>query len=115
MEQMTGESVHGEEENLLSIIADRYCVTILKAVEGEHKSAAQISSECGIFIGKVYRRLKVLRGNGLLDVQCGIRRDGKKIFFYKSLVRDIVISLSGGKVGVSVNLKAPQLGGVLSA
>jgi len=92
-------------EELSRIVADEYCIAILQAIDKVPKSASQLSSECGIFMGIVYRRLKLLQKNGLLDVSYEIRPDGKKFFLYESLVKDITVSFNGNKLEVAVYLK----------
>ncbi|MDE1862358.1 MAG: winged helix-turn-helix transcriptional regulator [Thaumarchaeota archaeon] len=92
-------------ESVLRIVSDSQSVSILRAVDREPKSASQLSLECGIFVGKVYRRLKLLQKSGLLDVYYRIRPDGKKFFLYKSRVKEIVVSFDGQDLGLGVTLK----------
>ncbi len=90
---------------LLDVLSDSYCIQILQAINESPKSASQLSSECGIFIGMVYRKLKVLKKGDLLDTYCEIRPDGKKFFFYKSRVKRIVASFIDNKLEVNLILK----------
>ncbi len=95
-------------EDLACIVADRYCIAILQAIDKEPKSVAQLSSECNIFLGIIYRRLKLLQKNDLLDIYSEIRSDGKKFFLYKSLVKDITVSFSGNKLKINFALKGDE-------
>ena len=63
------------KKDLLHLVSDEESISILRAIDREHKSASQLSSECGIFVGRVYRRLKVLQKSGLLEVCYKIRPD----------------------------------------
>lgn len=94
-----------DEKDLLEAISDEHCRSILRAVDQSPKSVAQLSSECGIFSGIVYRRIKLLQRCGLLDTFYEIRPDGKKFYLYKSLVRKINVSFAGSRLQVSVSLK----------
>ncbi len=95
-------------EDLSRIVADKYCVTILKAIDKEPKSVVQLSSECDIFVGLIYRRLKLLQKNGLLDMYGEIRPDGKKFFLYKSLVNNITVSFNGNDLKITFTLKGKE-------
>ncbi len=93
------------KEDLPRIVADKYCVAILQAIDKEPKSVVQLSSECDIFVGMIYRRLKLLQKIDLLDMYSEIRPDGKKFFLYKSLVKDITVSFNVNDLKVTAILK----------
>ncbi|MDE1766947.1 MAG: helix-turn-helix transcriptional regulator [Thaumarchaeota archaeon] len=87
---------------LLDVMADKYCISILQAIKDEPKSASQLSSECGIFIGIVYRKLKLLQKGCLLDIHYEIRPDGKRFFLYKSQVKSIMASFVDNALDVVI-------------
>lgn len=95
---------------LLDVIADSQCVSILQAIDKESKPVSQIRSECEINLGVVYRKLKMLQKNGLLESYYQIRPDGKKFFLYRSLVKDISASFSNGTLQVTVALREQSPG-----
>lgn len=93
------------DEGLLDVIADKQCISILQIIDKDPKPVAQIRAECGLNLGVVYRKLKLLQKNGLLESFYKIRPDGKKFFLYKSLVKDISASFSDGSLKVSIALE----------
>ena len=97
--------IANNDKLVLDVMADRYCIQILQAINTEPKSVSQLSSECGIFLGVAYRKLKILKKSGLLDTHCEIRPDGKKFFLYKSRVKGIVASFVGNKLEVATVLE----------
>ena len=105
MQELVDSRVSSESNGLLHAVADRHCISILQAVDKEPKTVSQISSERSINPGILYRRMKILQKNGLLDSFYKIRPDGKKFFLYKSLVKDIAISFSDNKLEVNITLK----------
>ena len=106
MQASLGESkITNNDKLVLDVMADRYCIQILQAINTEPKSVSQLSSECGIFLGVAYRKLNVLKKSGLLDTHCEIRPDGKKFFLYKSRVKGIVASFVDNKLEVATVLE----------
>ncbi|HKU32544.1 MAG TPA: helix-turn-helix domain-containing protein [Candidatus Nitrosotalea sp.] len=97
--------VTNNDKLVLDVMADRYCIQILQAINTEPKSVSQLSSECGIFLGVAYRKIKILKKSGLLDIHYEIRPDGKKFFLYKSRVKGIVASFVGNKLEVATVLE----------
>ncbi|GEM_PF-2330616 len=102
MQNLAGPRETGTGADLLEVIADGQCISILQAIDKEPKPVAQIRSECEINLGVVYRKLKLLQKNGLLESYYKIRPDGKKFFLYKSLVKGISVSFGDGRLQVSV-------------
>lgn len=97
--------ITNNDKLMLEVLSDRYCIRILQAISDTPKPVSQLSSECSIFIGMVYRKLKILKKNDLLDTYCEIRPDGKKFFFYKSRVKGIVASFIDNKLEVTTILE----------
>ena len=54
------------KDALLSIVSDKYCRVILKAIMDKPKSAMEISAETKTPISIVYRRIQTLYDNKLI-------------------------------------------------
>ena len=87
-----------KKDSLLSIMADRYCRTIINATKDKPKSAIELTNETKIPISTIYRRLQTLHDNKLLYTSGMISDDGKKLFLYKSKVRGIAASFEDGQI-----------------
>ena len=70
-----------KKDILLSIIADKYCRSIIGSTIDAPKSAAELAAETKIPISTIYRRLQTLHDNKLLYTSGMISNDGKKLFF----------------------------------
>ena len=98
--------IEGEtsKDALLSVVSDKYCRSILKAVMDKPKSATEISFETKTPISTVYRRIQVLYDKKLLRTSGMINEDGKKLFLYKSKIRGIKSIFKDGKIEVELIL-----------
>lgn len=105
MQEVTGPDLKDFHMHLLEILADRNCVSILQAIDKEPKPVSQISCECSIGPGAVYRKLTLLKAAGMVDSNYKIRPDGKKFFLYKSLLGHASFSFTGDKMLVDVDLR----------
>jgi len=85
-----------QDDVLLSVLADKYCRTLLASTLTKPKSAMELSAEHRIPISTVYRRLSDLHQLGLLDTSGTIGREGKKYFLYKSRIKAINAVFSSG-------------------
>lgn len=92
------------KEDLLSIISDKYCRSILEAVMDKPKSAMEITAETKTPISTVYRRLQTLQDNKLLQISGVISEDGKKLFLYRSKIRGIKSRFNDGQIEVELIL-----------
>ena len=104
-DMQTLQPVFGIEEttrknNLLEIISDVYCRTMLKSIMNKPKSAIEISKDESIPTSTVYRRLQTLQGANLVSLSGTISDDGKKTFFYKSKIKEIEGRYEDGQVKV---------------
>lgn len=90
------------KENLLSIVSDKYCRTILKAILDMPKSAIEIASETKTPISTVYRRIQTLHDNKLVQASGMITDDGKKLFLYKSKIKGVSSIYNEGQVEVEL-------------
>ena len=88
--------------NLLSIISDKYCRTILKAILDKPKSAIEIASETKTPISTMYRRIQTLHDNKLVQSSGMITEDGKRLFLYKSKIKGINSKYYDGQIKVEL-------------
>ncbi|MGI9565712.1 MAG: ArsR family transcriptional regulator [Nitrosopumilus sp.] len=92
------------KDDLLSIVSDKYCRSILEAIMDKPKSAMEITAETKTPISTVYRRIQMLHDRKLLQTSGMISGDGKKLFLYKSKIRGIQSTFKDGKVEVELIL-----------
>ncbi|MGD2107600.1 MAG: ArsR family transcriptional regulator [Nitrosopumilaceae archaeon] len=90
------------KSDLLEIVSDKYCRTILNAIMEKPKSAMEISVEGNIPISTVYRRIQVLHDAKMLYTSGSISGDGKKFFLYKSKIKEIQTNFNNGEVKVEI-------------
>lgn len=97
-----------KKDKILEALSDRYSRMILEATMNVPKTALEISSEYGIPISTVYRRLQMLHDGKLLGISGAINSEGKKFFMYKSKVKGVSTSFDGTKVEISIipNIRA---------
>jgi len=93
-----------KKENLLEILSDRYCRTIIESTMDKPKSVVEITAETGIPVSTVYRRIQTLSDSKLLYISGSISEDGKKFFLYKSKVKGIQTQYENGSVNVELVL-----------
>jgi hypothetical protein len=93
-----------KKDNLLEILSDKYCRTILEAIMYKPKSAIEITADTRIPISTVYRRIQLLHDNKLLFTSGSISDEGKKFFLYKSKVKGIQSNFNNGQVEVELIL-----------
>ena len=91
-----------KKDALLSIIADKYCRTIIHVTKDKPKSAIEITNETKIPISTIYRRLQTLHDNNLLRTSGMITEDGKKLFLYKSKIKRITSTFENGCTDVKL-------------
>ena len=90
------------KSNLLSIVSDKYCRTILNSILDKPKSAMEIASESKTPISTVYRRIQTLYDNKLVQASGMITDDGKKLFLYKSKIKGINSRYHDGVIEVEL-------------
>lgn len=93
-----------KKENLLEILSDRYCRTIIECITDKSKSAMEIASETKVPISTVYRRIQMLTDGKLLYISGNISEDGKKFFLYKTKVKGISSQFNNGSIEVQLTL-----------
>ena len=93
-----------KNEDLLSIVADKYCRFILEAIMDVPKSTIEIASEKKIPLSTVYRRIQTLHDNKLVQTSGTITDEGKRLFLYKSRIKGIKSKYESGKLEVELIL-----------
>ena len=93
-----------KNEELLSIVADKYCRFILEAIMDMPKSTIEIASEKKIPLSTVYRRIQTLHDNKLVQTSGTITDEGKRLFLYKSRIKGIKSKFESGKIDVELIL-----------
>jgi predicted transcriptional regulator len=84
-----------EGVSLLKELLDKYSYKILLSTIDESKTVFQICNEISVPISSTYKKIKKLKDSGLLFVdKIEINISGKKVFFYKSKIRSIELTLN---------------------
>ena len=91
------------QEDILRLISDQCARKIINFIQTKPKSAIQISSELGIELSAIYRRLHKFQKYNLLKITFQITNDGKKSFYYQSKISAIIASYQQGKFDVSLD------------
>jgi predicted transcriptional regulator len=84
-----------ESVSLLKELLDKYSYKILLSIIDESKTVFQICNEINVPTSSTYKKIKKLKDSGLLFVdKIEININGKKVFFYKSKIRSIELTLN---------------------
>lgn len=90
------------KEVFLEILSDKYCRLILGSIMNKPKSAIEISREKNIPLSTVYRRIQQLYDSHMIRTSGTITDEGKRLFLYKSKIKEVNTRFSGGKITVDV-------------
>ena len=90
------------KESFLEILSDKYCRSILEAIMETPKSAIEVSHEKIIPLSTVYRRIQQLHDSKMIRTSGVITEEGKRLFLYKSKIKEVKTSFSDGKLDVEV-------------
>ena len=90
--------VDTKEEQILQILSDKHCRSILSITKENVMTAAEICSNCDISPSTIYRKLKLLQKLNLLHVVYTIRSDGKKLSLFQSKIININIALCANQL-----------------
>jgi len=90
------------KESFLEILSDKYCRSILEAIMEIPKSAIEVSREKIIPLSTVYRRIQQLHDLKMIRTSGVITEEGKRLFLYKSKIKEVKTSFSDGKLDVEV-------------
>ena len=94
----------GEKDNILEVVADKYCRAILDTTMYKPKSVMEIAIDAKIPLSTAYRRLQYLEEQKLLWTSGEINEDGKRMYLYKSKVRGIKCNFNDGQIEVEIIL-----------
>ena len=90
------------KESFLEILSDKYCRSILEAIMETPKSAIEVSREKIIPLSTVYRRIQQLHDLKMIRTSGVITEEGKRLFLYKSKIKEVNTRFSDGKLDVEV-------------
>ncbi len=96
---------------LLKIVSSENARKILKSISKRSMSVAQISEKCDIPLTKTYRWIKKLQNVKFIQGSGTISKEGRKIIFYKSLVKTIIFNPSSNN---DSNVHVMGVGNVLT-
>ena len=90
------------KESFLELLSDKYCRSILEVIMDSPKSATEISREKSIPLSTVYRRIQLLHDSKMIYTSGVITEDGKRLFLYKSKIKEVNTSFHDGKIDVNI-------------
>jgi len=90
------------KEYFLEVLSDKYCRLILEAIMALPKSAIEVSREKSIPLSTVYRRIQLLHDSKMIRTSGVITEEGKRLFLYKSKIKEINTSFHDGKIDVNI-------------
>ena len=90
------------KESFLEILSDKYCRAILEAIMDMPKSAIEVSREKDIPLSTVYRRIQQLHDSKMIRTSGVITDEGKRLFLYKSKIKEVNTSFRDGRIDVDV-------------
>ena len=90
------------KEIFLEIFSDKYCRSILESIMNTPKSAIEISREKEIPLSTVYRRIQQLHDGHMIRTSGIITDEGKRLFLYKSKIKEVNTRYCDGKISVDV-------------
>jgi predicted transcriptional regulator len=90
------------KESFLEVLSDKYCRSILEVIMNAPKSAIEISREKSIPLSTVYRRIQLLHDSKMIQTSGVITEEGKRLFLYKSKIKEVNTSFCDGKIDVNI-------------
>ena len=90
------------KESFLEILSDKYCRSILESIMDAPKSAIEVSREKMIPLSTVYRRIQQLHDSKMIRTSGVITDEGKRLFLYKSKIKEVNTSFHDGNIDVDV-------------
>ena len=90
------------KESFLEVLSDKYCRSILQAIMDSPKSAIEVSRKKSIPLSTVYRRIQLLHDSKMIQTSGVITEEGKRLFLYKSKIKEINTSFHDGKIDVDI-------------
>lgn len=96
-------------DEILKIISDKYCRQIINAITNDPKSAFEISTQCNIFLGTVYRKIQLLQQVGILTTHSRITDERKRSVTYQSKISGATIRYCNNELKISTVPAEPNL------
>lgn len=93
-----------KKDNILEVVADKYCRSILDTTMYKPKSVMKIAIDAKIPLSTAYRRLQLLEEQKLLWTSGEINEDGKRMYLYKSKIKGIKCQFNSGQIEVELIL-----------
>lgn len=95
--------MENQDDDIVSILADRYAREIISLLTTNELSAQQMSIQLDIPVSTTYRKIKSLEDLNLIKKTKVIRtQEGLNESYYKSLVSEIDIKFKDGKISYQV-------------
>lgn len=92
-----------QDEDIISVLADKYGREILSLLTTNELSAQQMSTRLDIPVSTTYRKIKSLEDLNLIKKTKVIRtHEGLNESYYKSLISEIDIKFKDGKISYHV-------------
>jgi predicted transcriptional regulator len=95
-----------DEDELLSVLTDQRCRTILSALTRAPRTASELIEEHDIPCSTLYRKIESLVEVGLLEEQTRVRLDGNNETEYSCRVDRLSLDVAFGD-GVQIELSEP--------
>ena len=91
--------------DIASLLTDDYAIKILVATYHKPRNAIEISQKLDIPIAACYRRIHALEDAGLLHaVETKTTSKGRKIVFYRSLLKNAYLFFEDGRLKVRLEM-----------
>jgi len=85
------------------LMLDQHSARILTLTEERAMNASEISEAIGIPMAACYRRIRMLKGAGMLrEVDKALSEGGKSVALYRSTVEKAEVALMGGRLVVRI-------------
>ena len=91
-----------KKDHIFEVVADKYCIEILKSIMTKSKSVVEITAETKIPMNTAYRRIQTLHDSNLVKTSGIITDDGKRLFLYKSKIKGIECNYNNGQLKVEL-------------
>jgi predicted transcriptional regulator len=91
------------DDNITSVLADKYTREILTVLTNEELSSQQIASKLDMPTSTAYRKIKNLEELNLIKKTKVVRTiEGLSESYYKSMISEINVNFKGGKMTYSI-------------
>lgn len=107
---LKSEKEHSERQPIskLEILGNKYICKILSLISNRECSAMELSNELNIPLATVYRKIKFLEENDMIEVsKTIINLSGNEEKYYRCLIDDITVNFHSGKISIDVKKFEP--------